>query len=234
MGRFIAQGVKGPYLILASYELEHIKALRLKEGDTVEVLHKDKLYRCQIATLGKGEVFCEILEELPFCMPKPSVVLYQCVPTHLSTMDEIVDKVSQAGAERLVPVISKRSFQRLEAILERYSRWERIALSAFKQCKRPLPLRIDKPVRIEDIRVEQEVALVFDNFQAKTYIKDVPSGKESYALLVGPEGGLTQEEVALLIKKGFLAVRLRPYILRVETASTVGVALVMNLFGQDV
>ena len=232
MERFIADEIRGSYLVLAPSEAKHLRALRLKEGSTIQALHEGSLYTCKIVKIGRGEVLCEILEVETPTLPKPSVVLYQCVPIHLNTMDEIIDKVSQVGAERLVPVISKRSFQKMEAILDRYSRWERIALSAFKQCKRPLPLKIDKPVRIEHIKVEQKVALVFDNFEAKASLRDVPLWEESYALLVGPEGGLTQEEVSLLKDRGFLPVLLRPYIMRVETASTVAVALIMNLFSQ--
>ena len=230
MDRFIATAKVGNTLIIEGEELRHIFAKRVKIGQELELFFEDKLYLCLLEKLTKKSALCIVIKELELTAPLPLTTLYQCVPVELRTMDFIVEKVSEVGASRLVPTLSKRSFQDIPTINKRMERWKRVALSAFKQCKRPKPLEIGPPTRLEELRANCDLNLLLDNFEGEKSPKDLNlNGVKAVSLVVGPEGGFTRQESELLRKRGFIPIKLYPYILRSETAALLGVGLIMNL-----
>jgi len=230
LDRFIATAKIGNTLIVDGEELQHIYAKRIKVGQKLELFFEDKLYLCLLEKLTKKSAFCIVIKELELTTPLPFITLYQCVPIELRTMDFIVEKVSEVGASRLVPTLSKRSFQDIPTINKRMERWKRVALSAFKQCKRPKPLEIGQPTKLEELRADHDLNLLLDNFGGEKSPKDLNlKGVKTVSLVVGPEGGFTRQESELLRERGFIPVKLYPYILRSETAALLGVGLIMNL-----
>ena len=230
MDRFIATAKAGNTLIVEGEELKHIFAKRVKIGQELELFFEDKLYLCSLEKLTKKSALCIAIKELELSAPLPFITLYQCVPVELKTMDFIVEKVSEVGAYRLVPTLSKRSFQNITAINKRMERWKRVALSAFKQCKRPKPLEIGQPTKLEELRADYDLNLLLDNFGGEKNPKDLNlKGLKTVSLVVGPEGGFTRQESELLRERGFIPIKLYPYILRSETAALLGVGLIINL-----
>jgi 16S rRNA (uracil1498-N3)-methyltransferase len=230
LDRFIATAKVGNTLIIEGEELKHIFAKRVKIGQELELFFEDKLYLCLLEKLTKKSAFCIVIKELELTAHLPFITLYQCVPVELRTMDFIVEKVSELGASRLVPTLSKRSFQDIPTINKRMERWKRVALSAFKQCKRPKPLEIGPPTRLEELGADYDLNLLLDNFGGEKSLKDLNlKGVKTVSLVVGPEGGFTRQESELLRKRGFIPIKLYPYILRSETAALLGVGLIMNL-----
>lgn len=230
MDRFIATKKIGNTLIIEGEELKHIFAKRVKIGQELEIFFEDKLYLCLIEKLTKKSALCSVIKELELAIPLPFITLYQCVLVELRAMDFIVEKVSEVGAYRLVPTLSKRSFQDIQTINKRMERWKRVALSAFKQCKRPKPLEIGPPTRLEELRADYDLNLLLDNFGGEKSLKDLNlNGVKTVSMVVGPEGGFTRQESELLRERGFIPIKLYPYILRSETAALLGVGLIMNL-----
>jgi 16S rRNA (uracil1498-N3)-methyltransferase len=230
LDRFIATAKVGNTLIIEGEELRHIFAKRIKIGQELELFFEDKFYLCLLEKLTKKSALCSVIKELELATPLPFITLYQCVPVELRTMDFIVEKVSEVGAYRLVPTLSKRSFQDIPTINRRMERWKRVALSAFKQCKRPKPLEIGHPTKLEELRADYDLNLLLDNFGGEKNPKDLNlKGLKTVSLVVGPEGGFTKQESELLRERGFIPVKLYPYILRSETAALLGVGLIINL-----
>lgn len=230
MDRFIATAKVGNTLIIEGEELQHILAKRVKVGQELELFFEDKLYLCSLEKLTKKSALCIAIKELELNIPLPFITLYQCVPVELRTMDFIVEKVSEVGAYRLVPTLSKRSFQDIPTINKRMERWKRVALSAFKQCKRPKPLEIGPPTKLEELRADYDLNLLLDNFGGEKSLKDLNlNGVKTISMVVGPEGGFTRQESELLRERGFIPIKIYPYILRSETAALLGVGLIMNL-----
>jgi len=230
LDRFIATAKVGNTLIIEGEELQHIFAKRIKIGQELELFFEDKLYLCLLEKLTPKSALCIVIKELELTAPLPFITLYQCVPVELKAMDFIVEKVSEVGAYRLVPTLSKRSFQDIPTINKRMERWQRVALSAFKQCKRPKPLEIGHPTKLEELRADYDLNLLLDNFEGEKSLKDLNlKGVKTVSLVVGPEGGFTRQESELLRKRGFIPIKLYPYILRSETAALLGVGLIMNL-----
>jgi len=189
LDRFIATAKVGNTLIIEGEELKHIFAKRIKIGQELELFFEDKLYLCLLEKLTKKSAFCIVIKELELATPLPFITLYQCVPVELKTMDFIVEKVSEVGAYRLVPTLSKRSFQDIPTINKRMERWKRVALSAFKQCKRPKPLEIGHPTKLEELRADYDLNLLLDNFGGRKKPKGPEFEWSKNSILGGGSGG---------------------------------------------
>ncbi len=233
MERLICSGKEGDFLVVGGQEFNHLKALRIKKGDRLEVFCEGRLFLSVLLSIEKGYALCKPLEEINIPLPKPEVNLYQCIPVELRLMEEVIERASQTGANSLIPVICKRGFQKLNLVEEKLERWKKLSLASFKQCRRPKPMEISIPIRLSEIEAKEELALLLDNFSAEADIKSLDLTKRSYGVLVGPEGGLSIEEVEFLKSKGYKPLFLKPYILRTEMAGAVAVALIMNLAGKD-
>jgi len=149
--------------------------------------------------------------------------------------DLVVQKATELGAARIVPFAAERSVVRLDPVRgeERARRWRRIAEEAARQCGRadvpdvPAPLPLDAALRT---LAPGAAALVFHPGGAP--LRDVvPPGPAGLAVVVGPEGGLTDGEVRACERAGALRISLGPRVLRAETAAIVAVALVQARFG---
>ncbi len=137
-------------------------------------------------------------------------------------MDYIIEKATELGVHRIVPVITERSQIRDR---DRLKRWERIALEASKQCGRTKPAIIENTLNFDDainIHKDRELPLILQvnaEVSAKSYIKNSLQAPQNIVLFVGPEGGFTDNEVLLGKEMGFIVLGLGPRVLRTETAS---------------
>ena len=153
--------------------------------------------------------------------------------------DLVVEKAIELGADRICVVIAERSVGKLseEAALHRVERWRRIAIAASEQAG-----RLQIPV-IERIRTLEEflaskpddaLGLVFtvgaDPDPPATLRQRYPDVRKVVAV-VGPEGGLTPEEIACARQHGFRDIGLGPRVLRAETAAIIAAAICQHLWG---
>ncbi|HSN89643.1 MAG TPA: 16S rRNA (uracil(1498)-N(3))-methyltransferase [Anaeromyxobacteraceae bacterium] len=150
--------------------------------------------------------------------------------------DLVVQKATELGVARLVPWIADRSVVRLEGARaeERARRWRRIAEEAARQCRRDDVPEVRPPGSLAAALGGVpagfgRVVLHGEGGGALGTLGPSPSG--GYALLVGPEGGLTGAELAACEAAGFTRLGLGPRTLRAETAAIVGVALLQARFG---
>jgi 16S rRNA (uracil1498-N3)-methyltransferase len=135
--------------------------------------------------------------------------------------DWAVEKAVELGASSLTPLITLRANSADPGPTKR-ARWVRLAEEARKQCGRSRPMRVASPSTLEEYLTGPLPAdrFLLDPGSASRTLVPRPAA----ALLVGPEGGLTEEEKALAVAAGFLPVGLGPLILRAETAALVGLA----------
>jgi 16S rRNA (uracil1498-N3)-methyltransferase len=149
-------------------------------------------------------------------------------------MEWAIEKATELGVSRITPILARRTEKHLaQAAAKRADRWRRIALEASKQSRRttipeiadPIALmpaleQEQSPVRILLSETEQSTAL-----SAALTSSDRPTGYESVALAIGPEGGWTPEEMALFVQHNWQPVTLGPRILRAETAAIAAIAI---------
>ena len=152
-------------------------------------------------------------------------------------MDTVVQKCTELGVSRFSPFASSRCQGKadLGQNRKRHERWQRIGLAACKQCLRPRLMQIDAPVDLADLLRDTDatLCLLFWEEEKAVHLQDIPELPEaqSVALLLGPEGGFSREEIDLARRFGWLTVSLGERILRAETATLTAVSIVQYLSG---
>ncbi len=227
MRRFFAE-THGNNVIISGADAHHITdVLRLKPGEEIIVCNDDGI-DCitKLTSLSREEVLGEITERIP-CEAEPSVKirLFQCMPKG-DKFEYIIQKTVELGIAEIIPVQSSRCIVKIPAAksASKTDRWNKIAESAAKQSGRGLIPKVCAPMDFKDAvkvfadcdlpiacyELETEVSLkklLFENNDAKTV-----------NIFIGPEGGIAEEEIALLKSSGANSVTLGPRILRTETA----------------
>ncbi len=225
--RFIGR-VEDGYAFLESDEFHHaVKVRRIKEGYRIEVNDLNgNVYLTEIERIEKKRVIAKVIEKLKVEEERLKITLFQCMPNHLSKIDDIIEPISELGVYKLVPVISKNTAVKEKDILKKIKKWEKIAINSIKQCRRLYPLKIEKPVRLKEIKTEDKIKIVFYEREREKTVKEVKEKADSVSVLIGAEGGLTEEEIEILKEKGFETYSLGKNILRMETAIIVGICQV--------
>ncbi|NPA52133.1 MAG: 16S rRNA (uracil(1498)-N(3))-methyltransferase [Aquificae bacterium] len=225
--RFIGRLEETGRFVIEGDEFHHAKVRRIKQGDKVEInTLGNGIYLCEVTKVEKGKIIGSIIEPIPLVEEKVRITLYQCVPNHLSKIDNIIEPISELGVYELVPVLSAFSAIKEKDVLKKIKKWEKIALNSIKQCKRAFPLKIEKPIKLVDIKPSHQWNIVFYEKSSQKLACEKNNGIENVGVLIGAEGGLTREEIEILKKKGFEPFSLGRNILRLETAVVVGVCQV--------
>lgn len=209
-----------------------VRVLRAEPGQIFDVVAGGFLHRAEIVRVSEDEVFFTLHEELESDTALPLHLLLAVFK--FDHMEWAIEKATELGISQITPVLARRTEKHLaQAAAKRADRWRRIALEASKQSRRttipeiavPTTLRPaleqeKSPVRILLSETEQATALA-----AALAASDRPTGYESVALAIGPEGGWTPEEMALFVQYNWQSVTLGPRILRAETAAIAAIAI---------
>ncbi len=212
------------------------KVLRLKAGDVLTVLDGlGKSYDAVIRTTGRDEVVCDIIKELPaVAPPRVKVTLVQGIPKS-DKMDMIIQKGTEIGVSRVIPLICRRAVVKLEAgkLARRHERWQRIALESAKQCRRPDMPMVSEPKSLEQVLADmpgEAMALMPWEEEKGRTLKDIlcqDVAREEIYVFIGPEGGFAREEIDQATMRGVCTVTLGPRILRTETAGLAVLIMVL-------
>jgi 16S rRNA (uracil1498-N3)-methyltransferase len=229
--------IAGEMAVLTGGQARQIaRVLRLTEGDRVCLLDGSGVeHEAVIMALSGGEVTARIVGTKA-CESEARVrlTLAVCLPKG-DKIELIVQKCTELGISELIVVRSERTVARLDAARtrERLERWHRIAREAAEQSGRARAPEIRGVVEFGDLYAsirESQIALVATEGQGAARLRDVLRGRgdlESVVLIIGPEGGLTDREVALAESAGAKRISLGRRILRCETAAIAACALVM-------
>ena len=210
--------------IVTGNDYKHIvKVLRLKPGDDITLFDNNSTeYYGNIREINKKEIMVEISESKIVNTESPiEITLLQGLPK-ADKMDYIIEKATELGVHRVVPVITERSQIRER---DRKKRWDRIALEASKQCGRTKPAIVENTLNFDDaakLYSKGELAVILQvnsQISVKDYIKKSLQAPQNIVLFIGPEGGFTDNEVLLGNEMGFISLGLGPRVLRTETAS---------------
>ncbi len=222
-------------------KVHHIRdVLRMKKNDSLIVFDKTgRKYFCTIETLSAKQIILRIRQKKEQGVQKTLQVVVACAIPKKSRMDDIIDKLTQLGVARIIPLKTKNTVVRFNKGKEalRQERWNKIALSASEQSKR------DSIPVVDPIRNFREFVLEAINFDLKliptlkgqrVVLHDALGEKPPKKILVaiGPEGDFSDEEVTCARHAGFIPVSLGRRVLRVDTAC-VAVASFITLRYED-
>ncbi len=241
---FVDRGkISGDTAVLDGTEAGHmLRSLRLSTGDSFYAFDETgSRYRMRILEATSRSLRAEVLETLP-PEPAPAVACTLLVGLpKADKMDFILEKATELGCSRVVPFRSSRTIPRVDAqeARRRTARWERVALAAAKQCGSGRVPEIPGLLSYADALRAAAVAdgkVVLYEGEGTFGLKRVLSGMHgarSIALLVGPEGGFSEDEVRESERAGFRRAGLGQRILRVETAAVAALAMTMYHFEED-
>jgi 16S rRNA (uracil1498-N3)-methyltransferase len=217
-----------------------VQVLRLKPDALVTVLDgQGREYQVRLTDLSAQASEGQIESERQASgEPETLLTLYLCL-TQREKFEWMLQKCTEVGASRFVPVISSRSLvQDARDVISKYDRWQRILQEAAEQSYRGKVPVLESPLRLEEavnLAKQTGACCIIPWEEEKTLslqqaLKMRPA--REVILLIGPEGGFSQEEVASAQAANFLSVTLGNRILRMETAAVVASALVLYELGE--
>ena len=181
-----------------------------------------------VVALAESLVDFELGEEIPVGPAAIHLTLVLAI-FKFDRMEWAIEKCTELGVTRIVPVIARRTDSHLVAASgKRVERWRRIAVQASEQSRRASPPEIADPIKLrEAMALPAGLKLVLSEAEEQSQLRDVQLTGE-VLLAIGPEGGWTEDELELLQQNGWLSASLGPTILRAETAAIAATAVTMS------
>lgn len=225
-------------------EAHHLsRVLRLQVNDPVVLFDRDgKQYSAKIKQVTSSSATLLIEAEIANQRTPARDVTVAISPLRPEAMSDLVAKLTELGVAQLATFTSARTALPKagdrDADEQRRNRWQRVSLAACKQSGRPTPIAIQPVCTFQEMLLNKTAARSFiaweagtarpliEKLQSRTMDKDANA---PVLLIIGPEGGFTEEEVDLALQSGCEAVDLGPYILRAETAAVVAAAITLNV-----
>lgn len=225
----------GASLAIRGDEAQHAaRVKRLAEGDVVQVLDgRGSTASARLTRISKSagewtlDLVVDSVERRP--PPTPRIQVWSSPPKG-PRLEDMIDGLSQAGCAAWRPLLTERTI--VDPREGKLSRLERTAVESAKQCARPWIMEIGAPVRFDDaISIKPDTALLIADASGERELSASARHSTDIILLVGPEGGFSESELARA--PAIPRLRLGPHTMRIETAAVVGAALLVNALDQS-
>lgn len=216
-----------------------VRVLRLREGDGCVLFNGDGYdYSARLVASDRRGARVEVIGATPVARESPlRITLLQGIARG-EKMDLILQKATELGVARIVPVDAERTEVRLEGarLEKRLAHWRGVVVSACEQCGRATLPRLDAPVAIAHVAsglpdAALRLSLDPQGAHALTGLGDRLGDGCEVLVAIGPEGGWSPRDREQLAGAGFEGLRLGPRILRTETAGLAAIAALQALYG---
>ena len=224
MQRYFVKNIQEDKVILGTEDSYHIKrVMRMKIGDKIEIVYQEKVYLGQIEALD-DQVQAKLIEELASSKQHIRPITLAQALVKEQKMDYILQKATELGVTEIIPFCAERSIVKADKQDEkRKIRWEKIVKEASEQSKRTdlvtihsiLSLRELSQLDNYDVKIICSVSEKEKNL--KKLLSNIPNSA-TMLFVIGPEGGLSDQEEQTLMDSGFQRVSLGDTVLRTETA----------------
>ena len=224
--------IKNKDMLLEESDIRHIKkVMRMNINDKIEVVYNNRLHICEITSLDPFNI--KVIEELDEDKKTKIELTVAVALVKEQKMDLILQKLTELGVSRIIPVSMERSIVKLDK--ERFNkkkvRWESICKEASEQSKRTNIPIIEDIKSIKDLTKEDaDLKLVASTKEKEKLLNYYLQSIEDCAkiiMVIGPEGGISDKEEDILVSNGYNRVSFGNLIFRVETA-TIYVASIIN------
>jgi len=211
---------------------------RIRPGEELDLGDGDgTVAHCVVEDVGKGRLTAKVLDRTTVPLPSPSVTVVQALPK--SDRSELaIELATEAGADAFVAWQASRCVARWESaakVDKGLRRWGAVARSAARQSRRPYIPSVSGVVSTAElaqrVRDDGATTLVLHESATVKLTELSVAQPDSLLLIVGPEGGIADDEISALVDAGATAVRLGPTVLRTSTAAAVALGALGALTG---
>ena len=234
MPKFFVKGeqIKNEIVTILESDVNHIKnVLRLNLEDEIQICDTSNRqnYLCQITEMKKDIINCKIIKALETkSESNVQVSIFQGIPK-AEKMELIIQKSVELGAYNIIPTEMNRCVVKINDSNKKIQRWQKISEVAAKQCGRNIIPEIKPIINVKNVcNLIQEYDIVLIAYEKEKINKlryEIQKLKEKalenykIAIIIGPEGGIEENEIELLIENGAKAITLGNRILRTETVA---------------
>lgn len=234
--RWIADEITGNRAALTGDHARHLaQVLRAQVGQEFDISTGSEVRRGRIATISPERVefaLGEVVAHSDHVEITVAISIFK-----FDRMEWAIEKCTELGVARIVPVIAARTELHLAASSrKRAERWRRISNQASEQSRRVSVPEIFEPIKFNELpEMAGETRIVLSETEQKLMLKDaVARQSQSVLLAFGPEGGWKHQELAALREHGWLSASLGSTVLRAETAVIAAVAVATSILtGSD-
>jgi RNA methyltransferase, rsmE family len=224
MQRYFLKNIQEDKVILGTEDSYHIKrVMRMKIGDKIEIVYQEKVYLGQIEALD-DQVQAKLIEELASSKQHIRPITLAQALVKEQKMDYILQKTTELGVTEIIPFCAERSIVKADKQDEkRKIRWEKIVKEASEQSKRTDLVKIHSILSLRELSQldNYDVKIICSVSEKEKNLKKLLSNIPNSATMlfvIGPEGGLSDQEEQTLMNSGFQRVSLGDTVLRTETA----------------
>ena len=232
--------IKENEIVILGEDVNHIKnVLRLETEKEIVVCSKEmsKSFLCSIKEINSEYVECEIKKELIESTETNTYIhIFQGLPKS-DKLEWIIEKCTEIGAKEITPVIMRRTIVKLDEKdkVKKLERWQKIAEVAAKQSQRDTVLKVNSIINFqnvfEKIKDYDIVLVAYENEKENTLknaLKNLTNKENKHiAVMIGPEGGIDQQEIEMCKTNRIQPITLGKRILRTETAPLVVVSNIL-------
>lgn len=223
-------------IIIKGSDVNHIKnVLRHTIGDVLDVVSDNIKYSAKIVEMDSDFIRCEIVDTYKEELSNVRITIFQGL-AKADKIEYIIQKCTELGVYEIAPVEMKRCVVKLDSKdkIKKIERWKKIAEVAAKQSLRNDILKVEKIYSFEDMKnclKNYDYAILAyekeEKITLKSILKKIDCDSVNIAVIIGPEGGIDDNEVEELIAQGAKSVTLGKRILRTETAPVAMSAIIM-------
>ena len=210
------------------------KVLRMQAGRELILFNGEGgEYSAEIFAVHKKQLEVLVKDFLPENRQSPLNLELAIGVSRGERMDWVLQKATELGVTKITPLITERTEVKLsgERADKKMEHWQQIIISACEQCQRNILPELSEPQNFSDWidTCDAELKFVLHHRNNQGFSKD--KSAKNISLLIGPEGGLDNDEIAQAVAKNFSPLTLGPRVLRTETAPVAAISLVQYLWG---
>lgn len=228
----------GALISLSSSAATHAtRALRLNVGDKLKLFNGDGLdYNCELISVQKSAVVAKVLASQAIENESPlNITLLQGISSG-DRMDYTIQKAVELGVNAIQPISTERSVVKLnqERAQKRLEHWQNVVTSACEQSGRAFVPQVLSPISLSNWLADhpsENATRILLNPVGALKLAALTKPANHIQLLIGAEGGLSQNEINAATSQGFQSIILGPRILRTETAALTAIASMQILWG---
>ena len=226
----------GSQIALSDDAANHVgRVLRMGKGQAIQLFDgSNQVFEAVIAEAGKKNVLVDVIGSETDDRESPLHIHLGQVMSRGEKMEFTIQKSIELGVSLITPLFSERCGVKLDAerLQKKIQQWQKIAIAACEQSGRNVVPEIRPAMQLEAWCAEQDNGLKLNlHPRASASINTLPLPVERVRLLIGPEGGLSAEEIAMTARYQFTDILLGPRVLRTESTALTAITALHVRFG---